>query len=330
MGAILTLLINGLAQGALIFLMASGLSIILGMMGVINFAHGTLFLWGGYSYVWAYYVIWNRVAQARFPDAYAIGQWGGSVVRVDRIALPSGQALPFHLDLLIFLAALIIAVAIVFFIGMIFEKLFINKVYNNAPAQILVTLGLQVIFTDVARFFFGTEGIQIVPPNFLNGTTRLWGGTIVHYNIFVILVGLAVALIIHRIITKSRIGMVIRAGLQSPEHVKAIGINIRRYFTYIFAVGAGLAALGGALYMPFVGAVTSTAGMNNQILAFIVIVVGGLGSFLGSAFGSVFIGLMTVVISLFVPALSVVANVLVMALVLVFKPNGLFGMAVNN
>jgi branched-chain amino acid transport system permease protein len=123
--------------------------------------------------------------------------------------------------------------------------------------------------------------------------------------------------------------MVIRAGLQSPENVQALGINIRKYFTIIFASGAALAGIGGALYMPLVGNVVSTAGMSNQILAFIVVVIGGLGNFMGSALGSVFLGLMAVVMAVFLPNIAVVANVLVMALVLVFKPEGLFGKAVN-
>jgi branched-chain amino acid transport system permease protein len=124
--------------------------------------------------------------------------------------------------------------------------------------------------------------------------------------------------------------MIIRAGLQSPDHVKAIGINIRRYFTIVFACGSALAGLGGALYMPLVGNVVSTAGMSNQILAFIVVVIGGLGSFMGSFLGSIFLGVMGVGVALTLPGLSVVANVLIMALVLMFRPQGLFGMAVKN
>jgi branched-chain amino acid transport system permease protein len=123
--------------------------------------------------------------------------------------------------------------------------------------------------------------------------------------------------------------MIIRAGLQSPEHVQAIGIDIKKYFTLVFAAGSALAGLGGALYMPLVGNVVSTAGINNQILAFIVVVIGGLGSFMGSFYGSVFLGLMGVGVALLFPALSVVANVLIMALVLVFRPDGLFGLAVS-
>lgn len=328
MGTLVTLLINGLAQGALIFLMASGLSIILGMMGVINFAHGTLFLWGGYSYVWSYYAIRLRVVMHFIPDAVPLSRVG-SILSIQAVQLPQGASLPFIIELLIFIAALLIAVGVVFIMGLLFEKLFINRVYGRVPAQILITLGIQVVFTDLVRVIWGPNPFPIDRPPFLNGVSVLGEARIVHYNLFLIAVGATVAFIIHRIMTRSRAGMIIRAGLQSPANVEAIGINIRKYFTLIFALGAALAGLGGALYMPLVGNVVSTAGMNNQILAFIVVVIGGLGSFMGSFLGSIFLGLMGVAIALTVPGLSVVANVLIMALVLMFRPNGLFGMAVS-
>ena len=328
MGTLVTLVVNGLAQGALIFLMAAGLSIILGMMGVINFAHGTLFLWGGYMYVWSYYAIRLRVVMAWFADAVPVTRFG-NILTIQGVQLPEGETLPFLAELGIFIAALLIAVGFVFLMGLVFEKLFINRVYGRVPAQILITLGIQVVFTDIVRVIWGPNPFPIDRPPFLNGVSVIGNARLVHYNIFLILVGLVTAVIIQRILTKSRIGMVIRAGLQSPDHVKAIGINIKRYFTIVFAAGAALAGLGGALYMPLVGNVVSTAGMNNQILAFIVVVVGGLGSFMGSFLGSIFLGLMGVGIAMTVPGLSVVANVLIMALVLMFRPNGLFGLAVS-
>ncbi len=213
--------------------------------------------------------------------------------------------------------------------GLIIEKLFVKRVYNNAPAQILITLGLQLVLTDLVRLIWGRTPFAIARPPFIGGVTRIGGATIVHYNVFLIAVGILVAIIIHRILSKSKIGMVIRAGLQSPDHVQAIGINIKRYFTFVFAAGAALAGLGGALYMPFVGNVASTAGMSNQILAFIIVIIGGLGNFYGTALASVFLGLMGVFVAMFFPAFAVVANVLVMALVLIFKPEGLFGTAVS-
>jgi len=327
-GTLVTLIINGLAQGALVFLMAAGLSIILGMMGVINFAHGTLFLWGGYSYVWSYYALRSRVIMAVFEDAVPVGSFGG-ILQIQTIRIPPGQSLPFITELVLFIAALVFAVGVVFALGFMFERLFIHRVYGNAPAQILITLGVQVVFTDLVRVIWGPNPFPIERPPFLAGVTALGDARIIHYNVFLIVVGAVTAWGIHRLITRSKIGMIIRAGLQSPEHVQAIGIDIKKYFTLVFAAGSALAGLGGALFMPFVGNVVSTAGINNQILAFIVVVIGGLGSFMGSFYGSVFLGLMGVGVALVFPALAVVANVLVMAIVLVFKPEGLFGLSVS-
>ncbi|KAB3524430.1 branched-chain amino acid ABC transporter permease [Alkaliphilus serpentinus] len=287
MDVFIMLLINGLAEGALIFLMASGLSIILGLMGVVNFTHGTLFLWGGYVYIWAY----------NYTQSFII--------------------------------SVIAAMVVVFIMGAVFEKLFVSRVYGNIPAQILITLGIQVVFTDLVRLIWGATPIAVARPDFLAGKWVFGGATIVHYRIFLIAVGLLVAIGIHLLITKTKIGMVIRAGVQRPDMVQAMGINIKMYFTFVFAGGAALAALGGALYAPLTGSMSSAAGLNNQVLAFIVVVIGGMGSFLGSAFGSIFLGLMGALVAWFVPSLSVVANVTLMALVLAFKPNGLFGLAVK-
>lgn len=287
MDIVAMLLINGLAEGALIFLMASGLSIILGLMGVVNYAHGTLFLWGGYVFIWIYHI----------SDSFILGVLAGIVV--------------------------------VFLLGIFFEKFFVSRVYGNISAQILITLGLQVVFTDLIHLFWGATPIAVRRPDFLAGITTIGGVTIVHYRMFLIVVGLIVIIGMNLILNRSKVGMIIRAGVQDPDMVQALGINIRRYFTIVFAVGGALAGLGGALYAPLVGNMVSTAGMHNQILAFIVVVIGGIGSFTGTAVGSLFLGLMGSIIGWFVPSLAVVANVTLMVIVLAFKPEGLFTRAVK-
>lgn len=282
MDIFLTLFINGLSEGALIFLVASGLAIILGLMGVVNFAHGTLFVWGGYVYVWTFHQFNN------------------------------------------FLLGLLSAMVIVFILGIIFEKLFVGRLYGNTPAQILITLGLNIIFIEVVRLIWGNTPIATNRPGFISGTTIISGITISHYRVFLIIVGLLVLMAVNYILKHSKAGMVIRAGVQRADMVQALGINIKRYFTIVFAAGAALAGLGGALYAPLAGNVISTAGANNQILAFIAIVIGGLGNFSGTAKASFLLGLMNAFVAWFFPTLAVVTNVLVMAIVLAFKPEGLF------
>ena len=281
------LLVNGLAEGALIFLMAAGLSIILGLVGVVNFAHGTLFIWGGYMSIWVF-----RLTES-FPLAL--------------------------------LAALVTGLIM----GAVFERFFVKPVYGKVTSQILITLGLMIVFTDVVRLLWGPNPIPMGRPPILDGTWVFGQVIIARYRVFLIAVGLLVAVGINYLINKTRIGMVMRAGIQSPEMVQALGINIKLYFAAVFAGGAGLAALGGALYAPLVGSVWSGMGIDNQILAFIVVILGGMGSFYGSAVGSVLIGLTSAFTAWFFPPLTVYSTLLIMVVVLSLKPEGLFGLAVR-
>lgn len=282
MDGFITVIINGLSEGSLIFMTAIGLSIILGLMGIVNFAHGTLFLWGAYIFAWIFGMTNN------------------------------------------FILAILASIVIGFLLGVIFEKLFISRVYGNTSAQIMITLGIQIVFTELARVFWGAKQITVQRPNLLNGVSQYMGVTLVHYRIFLIVFGVLLAIVGHLILTKTKIGMIVRAGVQNSEMVDALGINVNRIFTVVFATGAALAGLAGAFYGPLTGSVTSYIGANNQLLAFIVIVIGGVGNYLGNAFGSLFLGLTVAIVAWFLPSLSLVVPVLIMALVLIFKPDGLF------
>ena len=267
--------------------MASSLSVILGLMGVVNFAHGTLFLWGAYVFQWVYNIT---------------GNWPLSVAG----AIITGLTL-----------------------GFVFERAFISRMYGNISAQIMITLGIQIVFTELVRMIWGAQQITVARPLWLRGVSQLGGVIIVHYRLFLIISSVIIAIAGHLILTKTRVGMVIRAGVQNSEMVSALGINIKRYFTLVFAVGAALAGLGGALFAPLNGTLTSTIGAANQLSAFIVVIIGGMGSFTGSALGSLFLGVMIALIGWTLPDISLVAPVALMALVLIFRPKGLFGLAVK-
>ncbi|MCL2216779.1 MAG: branched-chain amino acid ABC transporter permease [Defluviitaleaceae bacterium] len=289
MANILTLLFNGISEGALYFLMASSLSIILGLMGVVNFAHGALFVWGAY------------------------------VFRM--VFIQTGS----------FFFGIMAAMVAGFVIGFIFEKLFVSRVYGNVGAQIMITLGLSIVFTELIRVFWGPTPLIVTRPEFLAGVShiQLGGvGTVIisHYRLFLIIVGVVIAILGHLLLTKTRIGMTIRAGVQSGEMVSALGININLYFTLVFAAGGALAGLGGALFAPLSQSINPEIGNMFQLDAFIVVVIGGMGSFMGSAVGSLFIAIMIALIGWYVPALSSVAPVTIMALVLIFRPQGLFSL----
>lgn len=288
MSNIITLLINGISEGAHIFLMAASLSVILGLLKVVNFAHGALFLWGAYAFAWVF---------------NSTGNWFLGILG----AIVAG-----------------------FIIGAIFEKVFISRVYGNISAQIMITLGLQIVFTELVRVVFGVRTIVVERPALLDGVSEWNGVTIVHYRIFLIVVSIIVAIVGHIILTRTRSGMIIRAGVQNSEMVGALGININLYFTLVFAVGGALAGLGGALFIPLVGAITPEIGAANQLLAFIVVIIGGMGNYIGSAIGSLFLGVMVALIGWFIPDISLIAPVALMALVLIFRPQGLFGLAVKS
>jgi len=269
--------------------MASSLSVILGLLRVVNFAHGTLFLWGAYVFRTVF---------------IASGSW---------------------------VLGLLAAMAAGFILGAIFEKAFISRVYGNIGAQIMITLGLQVVFTELVRVVWGPSALIVGRPEFLAGVTVLNGMVIVHYRAFLILVGVIVAILGHLLLTRSRAGMTIRAGVQNSEMVGALGINIERYFTMVFAVGGALAGLGGALFAPLIGSLNAEVGNSVQLLAFIVVIIGGMGSFIGSALGSLVLGIMMALIGFFIPDIATAAPVALMAIILILKPEGLFklGLAVK-
>ncbi|KLU63176.1 high-affinity branched-chain amino acid transport system permease protein LivH [Peptococcaceae bacterium CEB3] len=284
MGTFVNLTVNGLSTGMMIFLLASGLSLIFGLMGVLNFAHGSLFMLGGYT---------------------------GVVVFAH-----SGS----------FILALVSAMLVGLLVGWVVERLTVRRVYGNAIAQILVTTGVMIVLNELVKAVFGPDIIATPVPPLLAGSWAIGSVILIKYRLFTLAVGLVVAVAVHLLLTKTRLGMVVRAGVENPEMVQALGINIRQVFSLVFAFGAALAALGGVMMAPAVGAVNPDMGLQNQMLAFIVVVIGGMGSFLGSALGSILVGLAGAYTAWFLPEASLAVNVLLMAVVLLLRPNGLFGM----
>ncbi|CEP66658.1 ABC transporter, permease [Moorella glycerini] len=283
MDTFINLFTNGIATGMAIFLLAVGLSIIFGLMGILNFAHGAFFLWGAYVGTWVF-----------------------------------GRTQSFFLAL----ASAILAGAL---LGVILERTTISRVFGNHLSQILLTMGLMLVLGELVKVVWGPNMLTSPPPGFLEGSWEFGGIVLIKYRLFTIVVGLVVALAVYILLTRTRLGIIVRAGVENPEMVQALGIDIRKVFTMVFALGAGLAALGGAIMGPLGGSISPTMGLDNQLLAFIVVVTGGLGSFVGSLVGALLVGLIGAAVSWFVPEAALAVNVLLMALVLLVKPTGLFG-----
>jgi branched-chain amino acid transport system permease protein len=283
MELLFNLTLNGLATGMLIFLLAAGLTLIFGLMDVLNFAHGGLFAWGAYSGIWIYTT----------TGSFFIGIIG---------AILTG-----------------------FILGIITEKWIIKPVYGNHVQQILITLGLMLVLSEMLKVIWGPNQITAAPPEFLKGSWEIGNMIIIKYRVFIIAVGLLVFAGVQFLLKNTKIGLVVRAGVMNKEMVQALGINIKKVFMFVFMIGSGMAALGGVLFGPYSGVIHAGMGMEFAILAFIVVVIGGMGNFTGSVMAAILVGLSGSFMAYYVPELSLAVNMLLMAVVLIVKPQGLFG-----
>ncbi|MBT2727373.1 branched-chain amino acid ABC transporter permease [Bacillus sp. ISL-75] len=283
MELLMNLTLNGLATGMLIFLLAAGLTLIFGLMDVLNFAHGGLFAWGAYSGLWIY--------------------------------TKTGS----------FMIGIIGAILTGFLLGIITEKWIIKPVYGNHVQQILITLGLMLVLSEMLKVIWGPNQITASPPDYLKGSWELGGVIIIKYRVFIIFVGFLIFTGVQFLLKKTKIGLVVRAGVMNKEMVQALGINIQRVFMFVFMIGAGMAALGGVLLGPYSGVIHAGMGMEFAILAFIVVVIGGMGNFKGSVLAAILVGLSGSFMAYYVPDLSLAVNMLLMAIVLIIRPQGLFG-----
>ncbi|QFT61112.1 High-affinity branched-chain amino acid transport system permease protein LivH (plasmid) [Sulfitobacter sp. THAF37] len=296
-------ILNGLQFGVMLFLMAAGLTLIFGVMGLINLAHGSLFMIGAFV----------AAAGAAATGSFVLG-----------------------------LIAALMAAAL---FGALIELTVIRRLYaRDHLDQVLATFALILIFSEATRWVFGSFPLYLDTPEFLSGTVTLPGGILYSkYRLAIILIGLAVAAGLFLLISKTRVGMRIRAGENDREMIGALGVDISILYTMVFALGAALAGLSGAL----VGAIQSVeVGMGEPvlILAFVVIVIGGIGSIKGALAGAVLVGLTDTLGRSLLPLLfalfmdpsaatsvgSALASMLIyilMAGVLLFKPTGLFGSA---
>ena len=280
---ILGIVLNGLAIGMLLLLVASGLSLIFGLMGVVNFAHGSLYMFGAYF----------------------------GLVLFDRTG--------------VFLLALLISPFLVAGIGIVIEYLTLRPLYGRDPLyQILLTFGIALILDELVILIWGPNALSFSVPSWLGGLFNIGGAAFPAYRLFVIVLGAVVAIGLYLFLQQTRYGLVVRAGTTNRTMVEASGINVKRAFTIMFAVGAGMAAVGGVVAGPMLS-VYPAMGLEMVIDAFVVVVIGGLGSFRGSVVGALLAGIVRSFGSYYVPAASSVIIFALMVAVLLIRPSGLFG-----
>ena len=279
----LSQLFNGLASGLLLALISTGLTIIYGTLGVINFAHGALFVVGAYAGYTAYGIT-------------------GSFV----LAVAAGAAM-----------ALVV--------GLIIERGLMRRFYGRpAEDQILVTFGLGIILVEVVRSLYGGVSLSVEVPSWGLGVAHI--GSLIYplYRLQALGIAAATLLLLYFILYRTSLGLIVRAGIEDSGMVDALGINVKRAFLLVFGLGAMAAGYAGMIDAPIV---TLLPDMGNRVLvdSFVVVVIGGVGSFPGAIIGGIIAGEILSLTSIFDPAYSDVMLFVVMALVLIFRPQGLMG-----
>ena len=270
-----------------LFIVASGLTLIFGVLRILNFSHGSMYMLGAYM-------------------AWQITRWLGGA--------PGS-----------FWIAALGAAASVGLLGALIERLLLRHLYRRPELyQLLFTYALVLILGDVAKIVWGTQQLSVNRPPLLEGSFQLFGATVVHYNLFVILIGPTIALLFWLLLNRTGIGRMIRAAAYDREMLGALGVDVGRLYLIMFTVGAFLAGLGGALVTPVRSIVP---GMDVEIIveAFIVVVIGGLGSFWGTFLGALIFGQVLAFGILVLPGFSIFAVFALMAVILIARPSGLLG-----
>jgi branched-chain amino acid transport system permease protein len=293
--------LSGLFQGMLLFLVASGLSIVFGLMDILNLAQGTYFMIGAYV-------------------AYDMQHAGGLIDLTAVLPDPN----------LRFVAAVLGAVAVGGLLGVVLERGLLRPLYARPVFQLVLTFGVSLVLTEIVQFIWSTTPYSWTATfGVREGFFEMFGQRFSTYRLFVVGIGILLIVGIALLLQRTRIGIIIRAGVEDSEMVESLGINVRAVFTLVFTLGSAIAALGGAVAAPFLGASTSIGG-TFLIQAIAVVVLGGMGSYVGTAVGSVMVGLAIAVaqdaaIGTNLSILPSITPMLLLVLILLVRPSGLFG-----
>jgi branched-chain amino acid transport system permease protein len=293
-----TLTVAGLAMGMMIFLMASGLTLVFGLMDIINFGHGVFISLGAYA------------------TLLVLGPLAGWAT-ADSIGL----------NLALLALCILVAMAVTALAGAVFERVIVRPVYGSHLKQILVTMGGLIVTEQLIHALWGASPIPIPLPQSLRGAFVLGDIIMERYRVVAVIIGLVVFIGMQLLLNRTRIGLLIRAGVENPEMVEALGYRIRRLFVSVFIAGSALAGLGGVMWAFYRQTLTAGMGMEVMVLVFIVIIIGGLGSVGGCFVGSILVALVANYVGFIEPKLALISNILVMALVLIWRPQGLFPVA---
>jgi branched-chain amino acid transport system permease protein len=276
--------LSALSQAAILFFVASGLTLIFGIMRVVNFAHGVIFMFGAYV----------GVTAARLTGSFVV--------------------------------ALIAAPIVVGLAGVAFERLLLRHIYGRrvGGSDLLLTFGLAVVLAELIRLFFGAQPLSLPTPEALLGAVFLLDQPFPVYRLFLIALGVAAGIGVWQFLERTRAGLLIRAVSQNPEMVHALGIDVGMVRSGVFGLGCAMAAVGGVLAAPLL---TAFLGMGTTIVidAFVIVIIGGMGSFLGSVIGSILVAFVQVIGTYYFQELALALMYLLMLTVLIVRPGGLLG-----
>lgn len=294
----LTLTVAGLAMGLIIFVIASGLTLVFGLMDVLNFGHGVFIALGAYV---ATSVLGSMSDWTRSDD----------LVR----------------NLLAVLPAMLVAMAVAGAVGLAFERFIVRPVYGQHLKQILITMGGMIIGEELIKVIWGPQQIPLPLPEAMRGAILIGDAAIEKYRLIAMVVGLAVFGALVWTLGRTKIGLLIRAGVQDREMVESLGYRIRRLFVGVFVMGSALAGLGGVMWGLYQQTVVPQMGAQVNVLIFIVIIIGGLGSTAGALIGALLVGLMANYTGFLAPKVALFSNIALMAAILLWRPQGVYPVA---
>jgi branched-chain amino acid transport system permease protein len=294
-----TLTVAGLAMGMIIFIIASGLTLVFGLMDVLNFGHGVFIALGAYL---ATSVLGAMSGWTTSPELWR--------------------------NLVPVFATMVVAMGIAGAVGWAFERVLVRPVYGQHLKQILITMGGMIIGEELIKVIWGATPIPIEMPQALRGVVMLFGDAAVEkYRLLATAIGAVVLLAMLYTLNRTKLGLLIRAGVQDREMVESLGYRIRRLFVGVFVAGSALAGLGGALWGLYQQGVTPQIGAHVNVLIFIVIIIGGLGSTMGCFIGALLVGLMANYTGFLAPKVAMFSNIGLMVLILLWRPQGLYPVA---
>jgi branched-chain amino acid transport system permease protein len=291
----ITLTVAGLAMGMIIFIIASGLTLVFGLMDVLNFGHGVF------------------IALGAFVATSVLGAMSDYT-----------QSESMLRNMLAVLPAMLVAMLVAGAVGLVFERFIVRPVYGQHLKQILITMGGMIIGEELIKVIWGPAQIALPMPEGMRGSLLLGDAAIEKYRLIAVTVGVVVFAVLAWTLVRTKVGLLIRAGVQDREMVESLGYRIKRLFVGVFVVGSALAGLGGVMWGMYQQSVTPQMGAHVNVLIFIVIIIGGLGSTGGALIGALLVGLMANYTGFLAPKVALFSNIALMAAILLWRPQGIY------